>query len=210
MNRIVLGLILLVNIKTLAHPVSYKDAVGIMSYNSPEANELLVTYSFNFNYAVALLYLRDAKSEFAIPRFNYLVKRWNNLDSQGNIYLSGGVGSEKFNDKTYDVRLVEFIADWEDRQYYTYIEHLNLTRNNELNAILPDRNYNHTKLRLGYAPFLADYNELNVWTILQFDKHNKEKQIKATPYLRFFMKNVLWEFGAGFDGTTKFNFMVHI
>lgn len=206
----IIGLILLFSVKTWAHPVSYKDALGIMSYNSPETNELLMTYSFNFNYAAALLYLRDAKSEFAIPRLNYLLKRWNNSDSQGNIYLSGGVGSEKFNDKISNARLVELIADWEDRQYYTYIEHLNLTRDNELNIMLPDRNYNHTKLRLGYAPFLADYNELNVWTILQFDKHNKEKQIEATPYLRFFMKNVLWEVGAGFDGSTKFNFMVHI
>lgn len=30
------------------------------------------------------------------------------------------------------------------------------------------------------------------------------------PFLRFFIKNVLWEVGAGFDGTTKFNFMVHL
>lgn len=210
MKTAILGLILLFNIGAFAHPVSYKGATGIMSYNSPEMNELLVTYSFNFNYAAAVTYLRDSKSEFAIPRFNYLVKRWNNPDSQGNIYLSGGIGSEKFNDKTYGVRLAEFIADWEDRRYYTYFEHLNLTRDNDQNVMLPDQSYNHTKMRLGYAPFLGDYNDLNVWTIVQFEKHNEEKQIEATPFLRFFIKNVLWEVGAGFDGSTKFNFMIHL
>lgn len=203
-------LTLLINISALAHPVSYKGAVGIMSYNSPEMNELLLTYSFNFNYALGLTYLRDSKSEFAIPRFNYLVKRWNNHDSQGNLYVSVGAGAEKFNDKTYDVGLAEVIADWEDRQYYIYLEHLYLNRDNKDNPLLTNANYNHTKLRFGYAPFLADYSDLNIWTIIQFEKHLDEKLIEATPFLRFYMKNVLWEIGSGFDGTTKFNFMIHI
>ena len=210
MKTAILALVTTFSFVAFAHPVSYKGATGIMSYNSPEMNELLVTYSFNFNYAAAATYLRDSKSEFVIPRFNYLVKHWNNTDSQGNIYLSRGIGNEIYNDKTYGVRLAEFIADWEDRRYYTYLEHLNLTRDNDQNPMLPETSYNHTKLRLGYAPFLADYNDLNVWTIVQFEKHNEDKQIEATPFLRFFMKNVLWEIGAGFDGSTKFNFMIHL
>ena len=210
MKLVLFTFVSLIPLLNYAHPVSYKNAVGVMSFNSPEMNELLLTYSFNFNYAAAVTYLRDSKSEFAIPRFNYLIKRWNNHDSQANIYLSGGIGQEKYNDKTYGVRLAEIIADWEDRRYYTYLEHLNLARDNDENPLLPNTAYNHTKLRLGYAPFLADYNDLNIWTIIQLEKHNDEKLIEATPFLRFFMKNVLWEIGAGFDGSTKFNFMIHI
>lgn len=192
-----------------AHPVSYKDAVGIMSYNNSKMNEVLLTYSLNPKFAVATSYLRDSQSEFYIPRVNFLLKRWNNDDSQGNIYLSAGAGYEKFNSNNYGVRLGELVADWENRKYYTYFEHLYLNRDNDQNSLIPAKGYNHSKLRVGFAPFLADYNELNVWLILQIEKHNNE-QMQSTQFLRFFMKNVLWEIGAGFDGSMAFNFMIHI
>ncbi len=199
-----------ISLQVVAHPVSYKDAFGIMSYNTPKMNEILLTYSLNYNYAVAAYYLRDSQSEFYIPRANFLLKRWNNTDSQGNIYLSGGLGTEKFNSKNYGVGLYEIVADWESRKYYTYIEHLYLDRNNVDNPLLSSKSYNHTKARLGFAPFLADYNDLNVWVITQFEKHNDENQIEATQFLRFYMKNILWEIGAGFNGAIAFNFMIHL
>ena len=194
---------------SLAHPVSYRDAIGIMSYNSPKMNEILLTYSLTPKFAAATTFLNDSQSEFYIPRANFLLKRWNNDDSQANIYLSGGVGSEKFNSTSYGVRLGEFVADWENRKYYTYFEHLYLNRDNDQSNLLPSKNYNHSKVRVGFAPFLSDYNELNVWFILQTEKHNNEP-LQTTQFLRFFMKNVLWEVGAGFDGSTAFNLMIHI
>jgi len=192
-----------------AHPVSYKDAIGLMSYNNPEMNEILLTYSLTPYFAVAGTYLRDSKSEFYIPRVNFLLKRWNNEDSQGNVYLSGGAGYEKFASKNYGVNLVEFVADWESRKYYIYFDHLYLNRNNDQNSLLPERDYNHSKLRVGTAPFLADYADLNVWLILQGEKHLSESNIEMTQFLRFYMKNTLWEVGARFDGGWAFNYMVH-
>ena len=192
-----------------AHPVSYKDAIGLMSYNTHEMNEILLTYSFSPRFAVAGMYLRDSKSEFYIPRVNVLLKRWNNEDSQGNVYLSGGSGYEKFDSKNYGVGLAEFVADWESRKYYIYFDHLYLNRSNDLNTLLPDKYYNHSKLRVGTAPFLADYSDLNVWLILQGEKHLNETNIEITQFLRFYMKNTLWEVGARFDGGLAFNYMVH-
>ena len=209
MQYILLFLTLFLAHNSFAHPVSYKDAVGIMSYNNSKMNEVLLTYSINPKFAVATTYLRDSQSEFYIPRINFLLKRWNNDDSQANIYLSAGAGYEKFNSNNYGVRLGEVVADWENRKYYTYAEHLYLNRDNDQNTLIPEKNYNHTKVRIGFAPFLADYSDLNVWLILQTEKHNNES-IQSTQFLRFFMKNVLWEIGAGFDGSMAFNFMVHI
>ena len=103
-----------------AHPVSYQDGFGIMSYNSQNMNELLLTYSFSPRFAVAHTYLRDSsKSEFYIPRANFLLKRWNEPDSQANIYLSAGSGIERFNSKTSSAQLGEIVMDWERRKYYT-------------------------------------------------------------------------------------------
>lgn len=207
--RLLIASILLSSNFVYAHPVSYKDAVGLMSYNNPEMNEILLTYSLTPHFAIAGTYLRDSKSEFYIPRVNFLLKRWNNDDSQGNIYLSGGAGYEKFASKNYGVNLAEFVADWESRKYYIYFDHLYLNRSNEQNAQLPERDYNHSKLRVGTAPFLADYADLNVWLILQGEKHLNESNIEMTQFLRFYMKNTLWEVGARFDGGWAFNYMVH-
>jgi hypothetical protein len=192
-----------------AHPTSYKGAVGLMSYNTPQMNEILLTYSLSHNFAVATTYLRDSKSEFYIPRLNFLVKRWNNEDSQGNIYLSGGAGYEKFDSKNYGVRLAELVMDWESRKYYVYFDHLYLNRDNESNPALVEKEYNHSKFRVGTAPFLADYADLNVWLILQAEKHLNQDQIEMTQFLRFYIKNTLWEVGAGFNGNWAFNYMVH-
>lgn len=209
-NLMLLSLCLSIGIDAHAHPVSYKNGFGIMSYNSPQMNELLLTYSFTPKFALATTYLRDSKSEFYIPRANFLLKRWNEVDSQANLYASVGSGIEKFSGQNTSASLAEIVADWESRKYYIYLEHLYLKRDNQLNTAIPSPDYNHTKFRLGFAPYLADYTDLNVWMITQFEKHNDEKQIEATQFLRFFIRNVLWELGAGFDGSVKFNFMIHL
>lgn len=207
--RLILPLILLVSLKALAHPVSYKDAVGIMSYNNSQMNEILLTYSLNYNFALGTTYIREKQSEFYIPRLNFLAKRWNNEDSQGNLYLSAGSGIEKYNSAHYNVKLAEVVADWESRKYYVYLEHLHMLRDNKDNPLWLQRDDNHTKFRLGFAPFLADYNDLNVWFIAQLTKHNDEST-EATQFMRFYMKNVLWEVGADFNGGFAINFMIHI
>jgi hypothetical protein len=210
MNLSVMAFVMAIASQAIAHPVSYKGAIGIMSYNNQKMNEVLLTYSFSPHFALAGTYLKDSKSEFLIPRADLLLHRWNNEDSQGNFYLSAGAGIEKFNSEKYGVKLGEVVADWESRKYYTYFEHLYLKRDNDLNSMIPWQDYNHTKFRLGFAPFLADYHELNVWYILQAEQHNDEKQNDLTQFLRFYRKNVLWEIGAGFDGSIALNLMIHL
>lgn len=207
--RLIPYILLIAGLKVSAHPVSYKDAFGLMSYNSSQMNEILLTYSFNYNLAVASTYVREKKSEFYIPRVNFLAQRWNNDDSQGNIYLSFGSGVEKYNSTSSNVRLAELVTDWESRKYYVYLEHLYMQRDNKDNPLWLERDDNHTKFRIGFSPFLADYNDLNVWLIGQITKHNDEN-IEATQFMRFYMKNVLWEIGADFNGGFAFNFMIHL
>lgn len=135
MRLITYLLLLITSYKAFAHPVSYKDAVGIMSYNDSQMNEILLTYSLNYNFAFGHTYIKEKNSEFYIPRVNLLAKRWNNDDSQGNLYLSAGSGFEKYNNATSNVRLAEIVADWESRKYYTYLEHLYMLRDNKDNPI---------------------------------------------------------------------------
>ena len=202
-------LILVSSYKALSHPVSFKDATSIMSFNDGEMNEILLTYSLSHKLALGHTYIKEDNSELYVPRVNWLAHRWNNENSQGNLYLSAGAGIERYNNENANVRLAEFVADWESRKYYTYYEHLHLLRENKNNPIWPQRDDNHSKLRLGFAPFLADYSDLNIWFITQFSKHNEENT-KTTQFMRFYIKNVLWEIGADLNGGFAFNFMIHL
>lgn len=200
---------LLMGSLAFSHPVSYKGAVSLMSYNSSQMNEVLLNYSFNHRLAVGMMYVKADESEIYLPRVNYLAKRWNNEDSQGNFYISGGAGAEKYNSNVYGVRMAEVVLDWESRKYYTSLEHLYFSRDNKNHLTWTERDDHRTKLRLGFAPFLADYNDLNIWFITQFSKQNNQTPL-TTQFLRFYIKNVLWEIGADLNGGYAFNFMIHL
>lgn len=202
-----------------AHPVSYKGAWSLMSFNDKDMNEVHLTYSFTPRLAGSLMFLNLEESEFVIPHANFLVKRWNNDDSQGNIYLSLGSGVETVAERGYSAHMGTFVADWESRKFYSSFEHLYIDRDFSSEA------FSHSKLRLGFAPFLAEYSDLNVWFITQFDRDwlsddgvggaggagvGRDESVRATQFMRFYIKNVLWEIGAGFDGNFAFNFMIHL
>jgi hypothetical protein len=199
------------------HPVNFKGSVGVMSYNSAAMNELSLSYSFTSRLALAGFFLREDDSEFYLVRGNILAKRWNNEKSQGNIYLGLGTGTENYHDRSFSAHMGEIVADWESRKYYILAKHLALKRDVGRADNRPQDDSHHSSLRLGFAPFLADYKDLNIWLIAQFDQHNlrfdqfeEGLPIEVTPYLRFYSRNVLWELGSSLNGSMKFNFMVHI
>jgi hypothetical protein len=99
--------------------VSFKDSFSIISATSKGMREHSLNYSFSHRLALSYAYLNFDESDFHIPRGNFLLKRWNELDSQANIYLSLGAGSEKVQGQSRSVSLGEFILDWESRKYYT-------------------------------------------------------------------------------------------
>lgn len=209
MNKMLIGILLFglgIAKTTSAHPVSFQGAVSLMSYNKEKDNELLLTYSFTRYLAVGLDYYKMENVEYTIPRLNFLAKRWNNEDSQGNVYLSAGYGTDRSFEEIKGVTLASVEADWESRKYYTSVQYNKFFRQNSDTVSRAD--YEHIKGRLGVAPYLAEFNELNTWLIVQFDKVN-DKPIETTQFIRLFYKNVLIELGASIGGGWAFNYMVH-
>lgn len=181
-----------------------------MAGYSEKMSDLLLTYSLSHEMALGVNYLKEAKSEFYVPRINFLLQRWNYEDSQANIYLSLGTGYEKFENKNYSVNLGELVLDWETRKYYTYFQQTYLNRQNNQNSLLANLNYSRSKLRLGVAPYLADFKDLSSWVIAQIDTNTlNTNEVEMSQFLRFYYRNVLWEIGSNLDGKIKFNFMIH-
>ncbi len=177
-----------------------------MSYNKEDENEILLTYSFKSYLAAALYYFREGDVNYTVPRINWLAKRWNNEDSQANLYVSGGYGYERSFNETVGVGFGSVEADWESRKYYTSAQYNRFLRKDTDAASRPD--FETIKLRAGFAPYLAEYSEINTWFILQAEKMN-DKPVELTQFIRLFYKNALIEIGAGFDGGMAFNYMIH-
>lgn len=146
----------------------------------------------------------DGAKQFFVPEADFLISRWNNPDSQANIYAGGGYGAQSFMNQTIGVAMANLAADWESRRYYLDAEFQGL-------LAADSGNYNTAKFRAGFTPYLAEYNELSTWFILQFETMpSVENNPFLTPMIRLFYKNVLVELGADFQGNWMFNYMIHI
>ncbi len=105
-----------------AMAVAYKDSFGIMAVNQSFHSELFTNYSLTSHFAVGHRYIRfltsDGQKQFFLPEADFLIYRWNEPDSQGNIYFSGGYGAQSFMNTTSGVGMGNVEADWESRRYY--------------------------------------------------------------------------------------------
>lgn len=186
-----------------AHPVTYRGGWSLNSESQADMNELMLVYSPSFNSAVGGSYLRMDNREFAFARVNWLVQRWNQMDSQGNLYLNVGTGGGKTSERTTSAHFGEVMADWESRKIYTSFRHQQVLHQD-------GEDFGATKLRAGFAPYLGDYEDLNVWWIAQWQRTEERKEGEAFQFLRFYLRNVLWEVGTGFNGNWAFNLMLHL
>jgi hypothetical protein len=192
-----------------AHPVAYAGSSSIMTWNSKDMSEWMFVHSFTTNYALMARYERvqtkDRERTFYIPQVNFLLKRWNELESQANIYLSAGHGGEKINSSLKDTSAIALETDWESRKYYTsFKEDVLISHKQSGESIY------YTRARAGFAPYLAEFNEINTWFILQAEHSNKSTEnFELTPMIRVFYHNVLAEIGVSARGNAQFNFMVH-
>lgn len=201
---LLITLMLLVSVETLAHPVIYKGGTDIEFELNPVMNNIYLGYTFHQKLAVAVDYFKfnELKTEFFYTKLNYRPLRINETDSQANIYLSAGLGERRFENRLSTSVIAEIHADWEDRDYYVSAFQKYLSQKDENPLWL-------SRARVGFSPFRADYNDINIWFIAQFEKMNEEHW-ETTPLMRTFYKNILWELGASLNGNYQLNFMFHL
>jgi hypothetical protein len=202
-----------------AHPVSYEGGYSLMTQMSSQKSETMIVYSPKWYYGLGAVYEQmkptpNLQSDVMLTssQLSWLVNRWNLDDAQGNIYLFGGPGYAHFTDeavsnfKSGGFYRLGLQADFETRKVYTmfrFIENRLFQSNpNQSNLI-----FNQLDFRLGYAPYIANYNQLNSWIILNLRTNTEFNKITVIPTLRFYFNNFLWELAQDFDGNSYLNFM---
>lgn len=172
-----------------------------MTMNDSMENTATISYSPTAKDAFGFRtdYMRNDQTTLHTLTYNRLLQRWNNSDSQANIFLMTGAG---VGEESGDISPAGFIgmeADWESRRYYVSYE-------NRFIASTVNEQYFDQKARIGIAPYVGDYDALHTWVMLQVQNNptSNEKFI-VTPLIRTFNTEFLTEVGYSSNKTLLFN-----
>ncbi len=184
-----------VSFSAQAKPISYVDGVMAMQENDETGHTFSVDYTITPNYAVGWYDKweeneRDGK-DFSVhgPEFNTLIHRWNLPDGQANIFNSTGAGIADGDGKTRGAAWSSMMADYETRRVYSSYEVRGMFAD-DINASVWQR------ARVGVAPYLANYDDIATWFMVQVDDHpSKTDTYVVTPLVRLFYQSSLVEVG---------------
>ena len=175
-----------------ARPVSYPGGATVMQKNNGFHSSIHAHYSPTFQDSIGLYSERNWAEDwhFTGVQYNRLVKRWNEKDSQANLYFKGGIGqADAFGEGGVDfASFAGVAADWETRRWFTSYE----ARAYDLGF---DQTVRHAA-RIGVAPYIGDFGDLHTWLMLQVENQpDSETPTTLTPLVRFFYDVQLVEIG---------------
>lgn len=191
-----------------ARPVSYPGGWTVMQMNDAFSNSLHIHYSPAATYSIGYKgeYFRDGEWQFHGIQLNNLLHRWNNRDSQANLYLKTAAGVAYSDQGTFDNKseaagFTGVAADWENRRLFTSYE------NRGIYAGDMGKEFSQ-KARVGVAPYIGDYGDVHTWLMLQADHTPSARdELTITPLIRFFKGADLLEAGVNNNGKILFNFI---
>ena len=205
-----------------AHPVVFDGGTAVMGHQQGGMTEVEVIHSPRWWYGLGISSERMASSTNLLGKATVLVWRGNFPDFQSNFYLGLAAG-KKWNSNSESHQsapthrasqqkssewLYQWNAEWdgEDREFYGRVHHSQTFKQDNSRS-------DHSKVRVGYAPYKATANEPALWGMLEWTMHSTENFSKTehnvSPLMRFFYRNALFEVGSSLSGQFMFIFMFH-
>jgi hypothetical protein len=188
-----------------AKPLSYVGGTMVMQENDETGHTLSVDYTFDPRFALGLYAKRDigGKEFYTIgPQLNTLFKRWNLPHGQGNIFGMTGAGIARQGSNNQPAAWAALLADYETRRVFFSYEPRLMDGGNIESSFWQ-------RTQAGFAPYLANYDDLNTWLLLRLDHHPaKDDHFVVTPVLRFFYKTIWLEAGYSSNHHVMINWIV--
>ncbi len=196
--------LLLVPAAAWAKPISYVGGTMVMQENDETGYTLSLDYTISPKYALGLYAKKEAggdnNMETIGPQFNTLIRRWNFPDGQGNVFNMTGVGISHMAGNTQPSAWTGILADYETRRVFTSYELRLMYAGNIESSVWQ-------KARVGVAPYIANYDGLHTWFMLQVDDHpSKKDTFVVTPLVRLFHHTALVEAGYSSNDHVMLNF----
>jgi hypothetical protein len=195
-----------------AKPIAFAHGTTVMAeYGAGTMEEAQVFYAPTYKLSAGLGYLaldsEDSRlsRDIVYGRVNYLFKRWNLEDAQGNVFGWGGLG--RAGTGTEDSELSTWNAgaqfDYETRRIYASLK----------TDYFDSSAFSHRidTLQVGLAPYKHDFSTLATWFVLQGRQHTGGIQ-SGTEWallLRLFKRGAWIEAGPTTDGKLQAMFMVN-
>jgi len=197
-------LLFIYTVTTNAHPVIWKYGTATMVKDAPSITDVMVHYSLEYNWSLGFTYKRfkQLDKDYVIGQSNWLLSRWNKAGSQGNMYLLSGIGFSTQHSNDIPIFHLGGQADWETRRAYTLVR--SEYYEGAVSALL-------SRVRIGIAPYIGGFNDVNMWLIAQIDyliiegRHMKD----IMPVIRLFKDNILVEIGSNFSDKSMVAVMIH-
>ncbi|MBI1300586.1 MAG: hypothetical protein GC137_02910 [Alphaproteobacteria bacterium] len=199
-----IGLLAFTPHRAEARPVSYPGGYTAMFMNDGDANSVHLHYSPTAKYSLGYKFEHRRELDINIHalQMNNLLKRWNNEDSQANLYLKSGVGTAVSDDESNPAFYTGVAADWETRRYFVSYENRYLDAGDDVD-------FYRQSARVGVVPYVGEYGDLHTWLMLQVDHEPEDRnKIEVTPLIRLFKGVHLVEGGISNQGNVLFNWVI--
>jgi hypothetical protein len=192
--------------------MGFKDAAMVMGESSALTSDWMVNYATSKDNAFGVSYhlwrgdgkISNMRVEHSGLSFTRLVKRWNNENSQANIWFGIDAGNTKDNLNFQGSRfgyMPSLQFDWESTRAYALASISSL-------RIQGNRSYDTYKIQAGFSFYEAEFDEWQPWLVLEvkhmpgmFDKP------EVTPFLRFISNSLYLEVGANTQGKPRLGLM---
>lgn len=133
------------------------------------------------------------------PHLTWLVQRWNTRTRQANLYALGGPAFYRGTGTSFDGGWFSAQADAESRRWYGMAKSAIWWAPGQFTR----REY---AARVGWAPWLAGFNDLNTWFMLEAGyKPGADRTTTLRPLVRFYTRTVLVELGSNLQGDPFLN-----
>lgn len=207
-----LALLLAASLRSHAGPMGFEDSWMSMGDLGPNWREVFINYAVTPRDAVGLsqTYVRSDDDELSndLSELTYtrLLRRWNQPESQRNVWFVGGIGALQREDQVANQQNTRLAAspgiqaDFETTRVY-------------LSAMYrfyraSDINYDYASARAGFSFFEPHYEQTHPWLILEVRRmHDLSEDTEITPMLRLINRNYFIEAGINNFGQARFNFM---
>lgn len=176
-----------------------------MQENDETGYTFSLDYTLTPDYALGLYAKKEAgglEFETVGPQLNALIKRWNLPEGQGNIFSMTGIGVSDLDGHIQPSAWQGFLADYETRRIFTSYE-MRLMYAGDIETSTWQR------ARVGFAPYLTNYDGVHSWLMLQADYHPmKDDSFVVTPLVRLFYHTTLVEAGYSSNNHVMFNWVL--
>ena len=204
-NLLLFSLTTFLALQLEAKPLSYPGGLMVMQENDETGHTLSLDYTFTPSTAFGFYVKQEENGRDILmltPEVNTLLKRWNLPDGQGNIFNMSGAGAAYYRERTQPCLWTAFLVDYESRRWFFSYEPRFVWDGNIEKSFWQ-------RARVGIAPYLANYDQLNTWIMFQVDHHPaKHNHFVATPLVRFFYKTHLFEVGYQSDHHVMINWQI--